>query len=91
MKAPTERGGDKRARSRGDGEDTDPGARASAFEFDDARNLGKQGVVLTHADVEAREELRPPLAHNNAPGRNDLSSIRLDPEILRIAVPTVSG
>src|SRR5690606_7468500 len=54
-------------------------------------DLGKQGVVLAQADVDAGMNARPPLAHEDAAGRHLLAAEPLDAQPLGDAVPSVLG
>ena len=45
---------------------------APVFEHDPARDLGKQGIVLAAADIQARLHPRAPLPHDNRAAGNQL-------------------
>jgi hypothetical protein len=77
-------------RGRGHGVDADLLARASALEFHDSRHAGEEGVVFAEADIKPREELRPPLTHDDGGFFNGLSTVRFNTELFMVAVPPVS-
>src|SRR5688500_2398383 len=77
-------------RGRGHGVDADLLARASALEFYDSRHAGEEGVVFAEADIKTREELRPPLTHDDRACFHGLAAVGFHPKILRVAVPPVS-
>src|SRR5690606_5001528 len=56
-----------------------------------AVDLGKQRIVLAQADVDTGVDARPPLAHEDAPGRHILAAKPLDAQSLGNAVPAVLG
>lgn len=60
-------------------------------EFDGAVALGKQGVIVAHADVETGMELGAALAHQDRAGFGELAAVEFDAAILRVAVASVSG
>ncbi len=60
-------------------------------EGDDAIDERKQGIISTTANVGPREKSGPPLADQNAAGGHDLSTIPLDPEVLRIGITPIAG
>src|SRR5262245_9912833 len=56
-----------------------------------ARDLGKEGVVLASAHVDAWEELGAALAHEDRPARNVLAAERLHAQALGVRVAAVAG
>src|SRR5690606_14379729 len=52
---------------------------------------GEEGEVATHADVVAREVLRPALADEDGAGADDVTVVALDTQPLGLAVAPVSG
>mmetsp|Transcript_1222 Transcript_1222/g.3740 ORF Transcript_1222/g.3740 Transcript_1222/m.3740 type:complete len:285 (+) Transcript_1222:582-1436(+) len=59
------------------------------LELHHALHLGEQCVIVSHADVLARIELRPPLPHDDPARGHRLASVHLDPEPLAVGVSTV--
>lgn len=74
----------------GHGVDADLLARASALEFHDSRHAGEEGVVFAEADIKTREELRPPLTHDDGACFHGLTAVGFHTEVLRVTVPPVS-
>ena len=62
-----------------------------ASKVDDAVRFGKNGVIFTHADVEAGVKFRAALTYDDRSGLGKLPAIKLYAAILRITVATVSG
>lgn len=62
-----------------------------AAEADFAVNLGEQGAVFAHADIEAGVKFRAALANDNCTGLSKLAAIELYAAILRITVASVPG
>jgi hypothetical protein len=60
------------------------------LELHNSIDEGKQGVVAADAYVVPRMESRAALAHQDAPGRNDLAPEPFHPKPLRITVATIS-
>lgn len=61
-----------------------------AFELDDARGEGEQGVVIAHAHVDARIKLSSALADDDVARFDDFAAVLLDAESLRIGIAAVS-
>ncbi len=73
------------------GVDTHPFAGTSqSFESNDAIDFGKQGVILSHADIVPWMQFGSQLPHEYIACRNRLSAKALDTAPLAIAVPAVS-
>jgi hypothetical protein len=63
----------------------------SALETDDTFGGSEEGVVSSHADVEAGEEFGAALAYDYRAGRRFLAAEQLYAAILGVAVSAVSG
>lgn len=61
----------------------------SPAELDGPFAFGKEGVVASHADVEAGRVLRSALANNDAARGYCLPAVQFDAEKFRIAVSAV--
>src|SRR5262245_31839284 len=61
------------------------------LEPDDAIHQGKERVVVGPTDVLPGVELGAALAHDDAAGSHDLTTIALHAEVLGIAVPAVAA
>jgi hypothetical protein len=91
-RAPLEDGVDWIARRLFRGQDVDESPPATTIsELNDAVDLGKQGIVFSTADVVAREEFRPSLAHQDRATGHCLAAEPLDPEVLGVRVPAVAA
>ena len=64
--------------------------RAAVFEFDDAGDLGKEGVVFAAADVQAGFDAGAALTHDDGAAGNELSAESLYTKPLRVGVAAVS-
>ena len=60
------------------------------MEFDDALDLGEQGVIRAHADVETGVPGRAALTRNDVAGNHDFPAERLDAEALTLGIATVA-
>jgi hypothetical protein len=61
------------------------------MEFDDALDLGEQGVIRAHADVETGVPGRAALTRNDVAGNHALAAERLDAEALAFGVASVAA
>ena len=65
----------------------------SAFihELDDARNLGKQGIVFAATDIGAGLDASAALSHDDGAAGDDLSAERFYSQALRIGIAAIPG
>lgn len=75
---------------RGNWIDADLLPSAATFELYDTGHVGIEGVIASKADVEAGEEFRSPLAHNDGAGLDCLSAVGFYAEVLWVTVTAVS-
>ena len=66
-------------------------AVAARAEGNDPINKGKERMIAAEADVSARIELRPTLAHDDVSGDYPLPAEPLDAEALGVGVASVPG
>ena len=64
---------------------------ALVLETDAAIDLGKQGVIHAHADIDAHLELGAPLTDQNGSARDDLTAKSLHAQALGIGIATIAG
>src|ERR1700750_1979187 len=68
----------------------DASASAVIFEMHATRDLGKDGVVLPQAGIEARSEPASPLPHDDGAAGDHVAVVRFYAEPLRIGIETIA-
>ena len=68
----------------------EPSALAAILELNDSAGPREESVVLPPTDIHPRAEASSPLPNQNRSAFDLLSSERLDPQPLGVAVPAVS-
>lgn len=67
----------------------DSPAGSFSLVFYDSGNAGEERVIPSETDVEPGVQFCAPLPDQNAAGRHTFTTIRLDPQVLRVTVSTI--